>query len=198
MSDSLGLGGGSGDSGAVDDIDNVDDGDINADLNTNDDVGNGSFAYFLAADQVDGDTIGDRGNGDGVGSLDNIVQQAEVSSAIEENSVGPGQACDSVDGKDGLDIASSCDSSKLNSGVSGGSDLCGGGSSERIAGSQTISVNCECSWWDHIACIGCNQLTIDHSQIRAGCELTSLRGCGLDSQEEWSRLGTGWGCGRRC
>lgn len=137
MSDSLGLGGGSGDSGAVDDIDNVDDGDFNADLNTDDDVGNGSFAYFLAADQVDGDTIGDRGNGDGV-------------------------------------------------------------SSERIAGSQTISVNCECSWWDHIACIGCNQLTIDHSQIRAGCELTSLRGCGLDSQEEWSRLGTGWGCGRRC
>ena len=157
-----------------------------------------SVLTFLAADQVDGDTIGDRGNGDGVGSLDNIVQQAEVSSAIEENSVGPGQACDSVDGKDGLDIASSCDSSKLNSGVSGGSDLCGGGSSERIAGSQTISVNCECSWWDHIACIGCNQLTIDHSQIRAGCELTSLRGCGLDSQEEWSRLGTGWGCGRRC
>lgn len=69
MSDSLGLGGGSGDSGAVDDIDNVDDGDFNADLNTDDDVGNGSFAYFLAADQVDGDTIGDRGNGDGVGSL---------------------------------------------------------------------------------------------------------------------------------
>ena len=41
MSDSLGLGGGSGDSGAVDDIDNVDDGDFNADLNTDDDVGNG-------------------------------------------------------------------------------------------------------------------------------------------------------------
>jgi len=46
VSDSLGLGGGSGDSGAVDDIDNVDDGDFNADLNTDDDVGNGSFAYW--------------------------------------------------------------------------------------------------------------------------------------------------------